>query len=190
MGLAGGSYSTYGYANAEPVMLGDLLGLAASCPNNDRCAQLRKQIFAKSVKLLYEIGKYDPIADGRGGVPTFGGKATSSGGQHNKILELQQGLKNDIAEYKRLCSNDNHWPLPRSIDDAANRSVPEPLIIPEPGLPDQPSSNQSTTIGVGGALLILLQFLQPCSDLARHEWGRKSLKPLLSESRCVVGRIA
>ena len=110
VGLAGG-VNTYGYANASPMMLGDLLGLAASCGNDDRCAQLRKQIFAKSAALLMQLTKYDPIADGRGGFKTPGGGTTGPGGHHDQIVQLQQGLKNDIAEYKRLCSNDGNWPL-------------------------------------------------------------------------------
>ena len=158
VGLAGG-VNTYGYANASPMMLGDLLGLAASCGNDDRCAQLRKQIFAKSAALLMQLTKYDPIADGRGGFKTPGGGTTGPGGHHDQIVQLQQGLKNDIAEYKRLCSNDGNWPnVPRSIDETANRSVPEPLIVPGPESPVDQPNNQNSWVAIAGALLFWLRF--------------------------------
>ena len=69
IGLHGGSYSTYAYAyaNGNPALLVDPLGLAASC--GDPCAQLRKQIFAKAAMLIKELLKYDPIADAKGGFP-------------------------------------------------------------------------------------------------------------------------
>ncbi len=89
IGLAGG-VNTYAYANANPGMLVDLLGLAASCRNDDRCAQLRRDIFSKSALLLKELTKYDPIADGRGGFPTAGGGTTVPGGHYTEMTQLQQ----------------------------------------------------------------------------------------------------
>ena len=137
-------------------MFADLLGLSASCSIDQRCAQLRKQIFTKSAKLLFEIGKYDPVADGRGGFPTFGGRRTTPGGHYGKILRLQRGLKKDIAEYKWRCSNNGKWPpVPRSIDETASRVVPEPVIDPESNI-DRPNA-ESSAIALGGALLFLLR---------------------------------
>jgi hypothetical protein len=75
MGLAAG-VNTYAYANEGPLMLVDPLGLAASCGAPDRCAQLRKQIFAKSAALMKELSKYNPIKDARGGFRMRGGRLT------------------------------------------------------------------------------------------------------------------
>jgi hypothetical protein len=63
------------------------------------------------------------VKDGQGGFAMLWGSGTTKpGGHYEKITNLQQGLKNDIAEYKRLCSNNGGWPpVPRTIDDSANR---------------------------------------------------------------------
>jgi RHS repeat-associated protein len=154
IGLRGGSYSTYAYAHGNPALLIDPLGLAASC--DDRCAQLRKQIFAKAALLIKELLKYDPIADAKGGFPMRWG-FTKPGGHYIEITQLQQGLKNDIAEYKRLCSNNNNWPpVPRSIDEAANRDVEVPIITPQPTItPMVPDNSQSVVAPTLGILAIL-----------------------------------
>lgn len=156
LGLAGGSYSTYSYAGSDPLRFVDPLGLAASCGVPDRCAQLRKQIFTKSALLVKELRKYNPIEDARGGFLTRGGLFTVPGGHYTEIQNLQRGLKNDIAEYKRLCSDNGGWPpVPRSIDDTANRDVPVPIITPEPDI-ELPDNNQSLVAPSGGLLGILL----------------------------------
>jgi RHS repeat-associated protein len=157
MGLAAG-INTYAYANEGPLMLVDPLGLAASCGIPDRCAQLRKQIFAKSAALIKELSKYNPIEDARGGFRMRGGRLTVPGGHYIEIQNLQRGLKNDITEYKRLCSDNDGWPpVPRSLDEAANRDVPVPIITPEPDIsPELPGNNQSLTAPSGGLLGILL----------------------------------
>jgi hypothetical protein len=60
---------------------------------------------------------------------------TKPKGHYIEITQLQQGLKNDISEYKRLCSNNNKWPpVPRSIEEVANRDVEEPIVTPEPDI--------------------------------------------------------
>lgn len=158
IGLAGGSYSTYTYAGNNPLSFVDPLGLAASCGVPDRCAQLRKQIFTKSALLIRELRKYNPIEDARGGFQTGGGGFSVPGGHYTKIQNLQRGLKNDISEYKRLCSDNGGWPpVPRSLDEAANRDVPVPIITPEPDIsPGVPDSNQSLVAPSGGLLGILL----------------------------------
>jgi RHS repeat-associated protein len=155
LGLAGGSYSTYSYAGSDPLRFIDPLGLAASCGVPDRCAQLRKQIFKKSALLIRELRKYNPIEDARGGFLTGGGLYTVPGGHYTKIQNLQRGLKNDITEYKRLCSDNGGWPpVPRSVDDAANLDVPAPIITPEPDI-ELPDNNPSVVAPSGGLLEIL-----------------------------------
>ena len=155
MGLAAG-INTYAYANSSPSMLVDPLGLSTSCGRDDRCAQLRAQIFSKSASLLKQLAKYDPIADGRGGWQSSGGRTTAPGGHYDRIIQLQQGLKNDIAEYKRLCSNNGDWPnVPRSIDETANQSVTEPIIPDQEKPSDHPNSQYSWVAAAGAAALWL-----------------------------------
>jgi RHS repeat-associated protein len=155
IGLAGGSYSTYSYAGSDSLRFIDPLGLAASCGVPDRCAQLRQQIFKKSALLIRELRKYNPIEDARGGFLTGGGLYTVPGGHYTKIQNLQRGLKNDIADYKRLCSDNGGWPpVPRSLDEAANRDVPVPIITPEPDI-ELPGNNPSLVAPSGGLLEIL-----------------------------------
>jgi hypothetical protein len=84
------------------------------------------------------------VKDGQGGIAMLWGSGTTKpGGHYEKISNLQQGLKNDIAEYKRLCSNNGGWPpVPRTIDDSANRNVPAP-VFPTPV--DTPSPKIQTS---------------------------------------------
>ena len=145
-GLAAG-VNTYSYARSASVSLADPLGLDPNCPIEERCAQLRRQIFAKSAALIKELTKYDPVADGRGGFPTWGGRITKPGGHYEEVLNLQRGIKNDIAEYKRLCSNNDRWPpVPRALDEASNRPVAPPVFPPEPsGRPELPTGQDLVT---------------------------------------------
>lgn len=157
MGLLAG-INTYAYADANPLMLIDPLGLAA-CGTPDRCAQLRKQIFAKAALLIKELLKYNPIEDAKGGFPMKWG-FTTPGGHYQEITDLQRGLKNDITEYKRLCSNNRNWPsVPRAIDDAANRDVEQPIITTAPGISVPNSSPNliapAAGLGILGGLAVL-----------------------------------
>jgi hypothetical protein len=78
-------------------------------------------------------------------------------GHYTEIMNLQRGLKQDIAEYKRLCSNDNdRWPpIPRSYDEAASREVPAPIITPQPGISVPSMAGQDLGAPTAGLLGIL-----------------------------------
>jgi hypothetical protein len=132
----GGGLNAYAYVRNNAINFNDLLGLA---PNacNARCGQLKKQILQKYNDLLDELRKYDPGEDAVGGWPMAGGGTTKPGGHYQEMKQLQRGLKNDIAEYNRICKDqdgdDGEGPwgaLPRSFDQAANRFIPPPLLPP------------------------------------------------------------
>jgi hypothetical protein len=77
--------------------------------------------------LLKELRKYDPVADGRGG-PTW-----KPGGHFKEINGYKNGIKNDIKDYIEKCIKKPGGgppapPLPRWIDEAANRPVPLPVL--------------------------------------------------------------
>jgi hypothetical protein len=94
---------------------------------------LRANIATKTALLLKEFSKYDPVKDGIGGQPGRWG-ITKPGGHFNEIGELQRGLKKDIANYKKLCSDRGDWPgCPDFSKEAANREVPPPVV---PGAED------------------------------------------------------
>lgn len=148
-----GGLNYYQYAMGDPLGHADPLGLApTSC---DRCCQLRKNIYEKGDKLLKELRKYDPVADGKGGFLTFGGRLTKPGGHFKEIQDLQRGIKNDITEYNKDCKDKDDgdggtWgPAPRSIDEMANRPVAPPVIA----APSAPMSASTAGLIVGGVLL-------------------------------------
>jgi RHS repeat-associated protein len=161
IGLAGGNSSTYAYVDNATLGFVDPVGLAPSCGADDRCAQLRKNILTNWLKLISELRKYSPIEDAKGGFPMqWGSGFTKPGGHYTEITNLQRGLKHDIAEYKRLCSNDNdRWPpIPRAYDEAASRDVPAPIITPQPGI-SVPSNNGQNLVAPTGGLLGILALI-------------------------------
>jgi len=96
-------------------------------PKTQRCDVLRAQILDKAGKLLNELRKYDPVSDGAGG-PVW-----KPGGHFIKISELQGGIKNDITQYIKDCVKGGGPPappIPKWIDDAANRKVRLPVLRP------------------------------------------------------------
>ncbi len=136
-----GGVSLYSYAVNNPLNAIDLWGLMSKCD----CDKLRGQIFRKARGLLDDLRRYDPVQDGLGGHPMGGGRFTKPGGHFQEILERQGGLKDDLALYLKECvknDNDPSDPIPRQVDDMANRRVPLPvypspnLIIYVPGSPN------------------------------------------------------
>jgi hypothetical protein len=113
---------------------------------------LKSNILRKYGLLLAELRAYDPVLDGKGGFPMRGGKLTKPGGHFQKIKDLQQGIKNDLARYNKECRDKDNgdggtWSaIPRSIDVDANRPVSPPVI------PSAPTLN--SLVGVGAAALI------------------------------------
>ncbi|CAD6878134.1 hypothetical protein [Methylomonas albis] len=145
IGLAGG-VNSYAYAYGNPLTYDDFFGLC----DVERCNQLRKKIFEKNAKLLNELRKYDPIADGKGGF-SFPGGFTKPGGHYKEINDLKRGITNDTTEYRKLGCDDDEGnggtgSIPRSIFDTVNRPVPEPVYpestSPSVILPNPPSPSQ------------------------------------------------
>jgi RHS repeat-associated protein len=125
-----GGVNLYGYAVNNPLSIIDLWGLMSKCD----CDKLRGQIFRKAKDLLDDLQRYDPVQDGLGGHPMDGGRFTKPGGHFQEILERQGGLKDDLTRYFKECvSNDDDpsAPIPRRVDDMANRRVPLP-VFPSP----------------------------------------------------------
>ncbi len=154
IGLYGGSYSTYAYANGNPVSLVDSLGL---CADRKRCEQLRKNIDSKSQTLANKLSKYDPVQDGIGGFPYFGGRRLTIPGSHyDAIQDLQRGLARDLNDYARLLcdQDDDQGPgfgsIANSILDMATQPVPPPQF-PQQSAPSV--SNQTISAAVLSALL-------------------------------------
>lgn len=127
IGLEGG-LSTFSYASGSPLDLIDPMGLSWT---KAFCDAFRVNIMRKFGLLIKELTKYDPIADGKGGFPMkYGSGVTKPGGHYKEITDLQRGLKRDLALYQANCRKDNddgNPPIHRSVDEACNRDVPEPV---------------------------------------------------------------
>ena len=121
MGYGGGS-NFYAYVNNNPLSLVDPLGLSPRT-----CGEILSDIYNKADLLQNEFQKYDPDADAAGG-PNW-----KSYGHYKEMRDLQRGLKNDITEYKDRCGGGggNGPPVPRWIDDMANRPIPTTGDPPE-----------------------------------------------------------
>lgn len=152
-GISAGT-NFYAYANGNPVSLVDSLGL---CADRKRCEQLRKNIDSKSQTLANKLSKYDPVQDGIGGFPYFGGRRLTIPGSHyDAIQDLQRGLARDLNDYARLLcdQDDDQGPgfgsIANSILDMATQPVPPPQF-PQQSAPSV--SNQTISAAVLSALL-------------------------------------
>jgi RHS repeat-associated protein len=133
-------------------------------PQVKKCDELRAKIFDKAGKLLNELRKYDPIADGMGG-PTW-----KPGGHFIEIADLQRGIKNDITRYIEECIKNkggpSGGPLPSWIDEAANRMVDPPILPPHLRPQIQQSGNPLLDlIPTGGAALVIYLIISEGSRL-------------------------
>jgi uncharacterized protein RhaS with RHS repeats len=139
--------SVYAYVRSAPTHGVDPLGLDSS-EYSEECQLLLSQIYRKLTQLITEIQKYDPILDGIGGFPMkWGSGFTKPGGHYQEIRNLQRGIKNDITRYNKECRNhddDDNGPgcppIPRHVDDWANKLIPEPIF---PTAPDAPPPGPS-----------------------------------------------
>lgn len=109
-------------------------------------------------------GKYDPLTDYYGGFPKrYPPYTTKPLGHYNKLLELQQGLNNDIAEYNRLhCDEDDddgpgfgQVPWQALVDATRIIDIPHPWTSASQTATPSPS-NAATDAAAGGLLLLIL----------------------------------
>jgi RHS repeat-associated protein len=146
-----GGPNLFAYAGNNPVEAVDPEGLCAP-KNLARCKQLRQNLDWKNYLLENELKKYDPIRDAIGNFEMFWGTGfTKPGGHYKEIGYYQQGMRNDIQEYKRLKCDENDedgngtGAIPDEILD--NATMP---VTPPPGfqnlMPSFSPPNGSSTL--------------------------------------------
>ena len=134
IGIEGG-LNLYAFVDDDPLNSRDALGLKMC---KEDCAALRADILRKDTLLLYELRKYDPVEDAKGGHPSKyskGGK-TKPKGHLEEMTGYINGIKQDITKYVKKCIKDNdedpkNPPIPRWVDEMANRKVPVPIVNPK-----------------------------------------------------------
>ena len=170
IGFAGGDVSLTRYVGNTATQMTDPWGQRGRCASVFDCFIQHSSIRVRAKKLHSELRRYDPVADGKGGHPIPGqpGKFTKPGGHCEEIRNHQRGLNNKMARYVKECIDcddpDNpgrsHVPVPRWIDEMANRPIlqpvypttrlSQPVITPPAGTVDSPSSHVRA-YWVGGA---------------------------------------
>ncbi len=136
IGYAGG-IGLYGYCGSNPVNAIDPSGLRKSPAE---CAAMLKDL--KDYfwnKFWKEFQKYDPVKDGKGGFPMYGGKRTTKGGHYIELSDFQRGLQNRLAEFYKDCMNRDDFcgGPPKYISDWAWEELPEPIIEDGPSVWDE-----------------------------------------------------
>jgi RHS repeat-associated protein len=161
IGLAGGSYSMYRYANSNPISFDDPLGL---CADRQQCENIRRNI-EKKLKLFKEnYDKYDPEQDYYGGFNMdYGTGTTKPGGHYIELMDLQKGINNDIKAYiKARCMDDDGpgGPGTGSLPWYAFIAAGAIIDVPRPPLPAQapvPTPNNNTAASILNSLLQSLE---------------------------------
>jgi RHS repeat-associated protein len=124
-------YNLYVFVLNNPINGTDYLGMI----NVEACVELLKSIYVHAGKLLLELRKYNPVADGIGGFIHAHG-TTVPGGHYQEIKNLQKGLKNRLSSFTKSCLSDDDSGgsggsggsgYPKWADQLANVKVPEPI---------------------------------------------------------------
>jgi RHS repeat-associated protein len=118
-------------------------GVIVEPPPAPDCAKMLADLIVKAGKLVKEFGKYDPVADGKGGHTYYvkgQQRTTKPGGHFQEINDLQRGIRNDINKYIKACIDKDKnggggggAPVPEWIEELATRPVDPPVI---PRTPD------------------------------------------------------
>lgn len=137
-----------------PVGVADFLGLAYW--GKETCAALMADMAKKAANLALNIGKYDPVEDGKGGWPMpWGTGKTKPGGHYEKIMDLKRGLYKDYRTYyeKCFCKDCPDDPPPQEYYDLLNQHVPVP-VYPPGYLVGIPGSDEFwDKIGIGAGVI-------------------------------------
>ena len=99
--------------------------------DKEACRKLMEKIQDLGNKLRRELDKYNPIEDGKGGFSHKYG-TTKPGGHYTEIKNLQNGLKNNLKNWKDVCKDDDNNPpcsppYPAWADQLSNKHIPEPI---------------------------------------------------------------
>lgn len=139
IGFESRDVNLFRYVVNSPSNWIDPMGLKLS---KTECAALRSRILARFRDLVSDLTRYNPKEDAIGGYPIYKkGQfigTTKPGGHYTEIKERQGGLKQDLTRYSRECRKDNddgNPPVPRCVDEAANRPIAPPSFAPRPNNP-------------------------------------------------------
>ena len=154
-----GGINLCAFLRNSPINDIDLFGTLSSA----ECKQLFESILSRGGQLITKMDKYNPIEDGKGGHPYFGGTQFTKPGEHYvQIRSRQNRLVKDIQRYLKECLKcDDCGPwggFPEVVVEAVTKSVSKP-IFPEgsswplliPGSPSDLEFAGDVAEGVGFA---------------------------------------